>query len=54
MANVISSAWEGIGTVAAGVELLQSFYQLAKRSAMKQNVERKCAQVGVCSSFDKL
>jgi dynein heavy chain len=45
MTNVISSAWEGISTVAAGVELLESFYHLAIRSGMKQSVERKTAEV---------
>lgn len=45
MANVISSAWEGVSTVSAGVELLESFYGLAVRPGMKQSVERKVAEV---------
>jgi len=45
MTNVISSAWEGISTVSAGVELLESFYSLAVRPGMKQSVERKVSEV---------
>jgi len=45
LTNVISSAWEGVSTVATGVELLESFYHLAIREGMKQNVERKTAEV---------
>jgi len=62
MTNVISSAWEGVATVAAGVELLETFYGLAVRHDMKQSVERKVAEVyalfalelrKVKSEFDK-
>jgi dynein axonemal heavy chain len=45
MSNIIASAWGGISTVEAGVDLLQSFYQLAKRSAMQQSVERRTVQL---------
>jgi dynein heavy chain len=47
MSNVISSAWEGVATVADGAELLRAFHSLAKRSAMRASVERKTAQIFV-------
>eukprot|EP01138_Halocafeteria_seosinensis_P001392 gb/GECG01001428.1/.p1 GENE.gb/GECG01001428.1/~~gb/GECG01001428.1/.p1 ORF type:complete len:4689 (+),score=693.48 gb/GECG01001428.1/:1-14067(+) len=43
--NVIQSAFEGVSTVQNGVELLESFDQLAKRSAIRKAVEKKTADV---------
>ncbi|KAI9197259.1 dynein heavy chain and region D6 of dynein motor-domain-containing protein [Polychytrium aggregatum] len=43
--NVIISAFEGVSTVEASVELLEIFHHLAKREAIKRTVEKKTADV---------
>jgi dynein heavy chain len=62
MSNVISSAWEGVSTVQAGVELLESFSYLAVRKGMKEAVAKKTIELWqmfkeelkqVKSDFDK-
>jgi dynein heavy chain len=45
MQNVINTAFETVGTVADGVALLESFYSLAKRVAIKNCVEKKTGEV---------
>lgn len=45
MTNVITSAFDGVSTVEAGVELLEAFHRLAKRDSMKHIVERKTSDV---------
>lgn len=39
--NVISSTFDGVGTVQHAVEVLDSFYQLAKRERVKNFIEKK-------------
>jgi len=39
--NVINSAFEGVGTVQTACQVLDSFYQLAKRERVKAFVEKK-------------
>jgi dynein heavy chain len=45
MQNVINTAFETVGTVTDGVALLESFYSLAKRDAVKNCVEKKTGEV---------
>jgi dynein heavy chain len=45
MQNVINTAFDGISTVVAGVELLEAFSSIATREAIKRAVERKTAEL---------
>lgn len=45
MTNVITSAFESVATVAAGVELVATFEFLAKREAIRRTVDRKAVDV---------
>ncbi|GBG32973.1 Dynein heavy chain 2, axonemal [Hondaea fermentalgiana] len=45
MQNVINSAFESVTTVAAGVDLLEAFSELAKREAITRCVTKKTAEV---------
>ena len=43
--NVINTAFEGVSHVSDGVALLEIFYSLAKRDAVRQCVEKKTADI---------
>ena len=43
--NVINTAFDGVSHVSDGVALLEIFYSLAKRDAIRQCVEKKTADV---------
>lgn len=43
--NVINTAFDGISTVIAGVELLEAFASIATRDAIRRAVERKTAEL---------
>jgi len=45
MQNVISIAFDSVSTVAAGVDMLEAFYHLAKREHIKRAIEKKTTHV---------
>lgn len=45
MINVVNTAFDGISTVLAGVELLEAFSSIATREAIKRAVERKTSEL---------
>lgn len=45
MQNIISSAFENVGTIEGQLELLEIFHHLAKKEAIKRTVERKAGDL---------
>jgi len=45
MGNVITGAFEGVGTIEANVQLLEAFHSLAKRPTIKRAVEHRTLMV---------
>ena len=45
MRNIINSAFETVTTVSAGIELLETFHQLAKRDTIKRTIDKKTADL---------